>query len=57
MDAFTAQAWKMILTPAVRDAFDLSKGIRQDEGALRQGLGRPVVPCSRGVWSRRAADS
>jgi uncharacterized protein (DUF1501 family) len=25
MDAFTAQAWKMILTPAVRDAFDLSK--------------------------------
>jgi len=25
MDAFTAQAWKMILTPAVRDAFDLAK--------------------------------
>ena len=25
MDAFTAQAWKMLLTPAVRDAFDLSK--------------------------------
>src|SRR5436190_2016862 len=25
MDAFSAQAWKMILTPAVRDAFDLSK--------------------------------
>ena len=25
MDAFTAQAWNMILTPAVRDAFDLSK--------------------------------
>jgi uncharacterized protein (DUF1501 family) len=25
MDAFAAQAWKMILTPAVRDAFDLSK--------------------------------
>src|SRR3954468_21976370 len=25
MDAFTAQAWKMILTPAVREAFDLSK--------------------------------
>jgi uncharacterized protein (DUF1501 family) len=25
MDAFTAQAWKMILTPAVRDAFDLLK--------------------------------
>src|SRR3954468_8285112 len=25
MDVFTAQAWKMILTPAVRDAFDLSK--------------------------------
>jgi len=25
MDAFTAQAWKMILTPAVRDAFDMSK--------------------------------
>ncbi|MCS7024348.1 MAG: DUF1501 domain-containing protein [Bryobacteraceae bacterium] len=25
MDAYTAQAWKMILSPAVRDAFDLSK--------------------------------
>ena len=25
MDAFTTQAWKMILTPEVRDAFDLSK--------------------------------
>src|SRR5580704_16812267 len=25
VDAFTAQAWKMILTPAVRNAFDLSK--------------------------------
>lgn len=25
MDAFTEQAWKMILTPAVRDAFDMSK--------------------------------
>src|SRR5215472_11456315 len=25
MDAFTEQAWKMILTPSVRDAFDLSK--------------------------------
>ena len=29
MDAFTAQAWKMILTPAVRDAFDLSKESEQ----------------------------
>lgn len=25
MDAYTAQAWKMLLTPAVRDAFDMSK--------------------------------
>jgi hypothetical protein len=25
LDAYTAQAWNMILTPAVRDAFDLSK--------------------------------
>jgi uncharacterized protein (DUF1501 family) len=25
MDAYTEQAWKMILTPAVRDAFDMSK--------------------------------
>jgi hypothetical protein len=25
MDAFTKQAWKMILAPAVRDAFDLGK--------------------------------
>ncbi len=25
MDAYTSQAWKMLLTPAVRDAFDMSK--------------------------------
>ncbi|MBL8217223.1 MAG: DUF1501 domain-containing protein [Bryobacterales bacterium] len=25
MDAYSAQAWKMLLTPAVRDAFDMSK--------------------------------
>ncbi|MBK5294182.1 MAG: DUF1501 domain-containing protein [Acidobacteriia bacterium] len=25
LDAFSSQAWKMLLTPAVRDAFDLSK--------------------------------
>ncbi len=35
MDSFTAQAWKMILTPAVRSAFDLSKGIGQNQRALR----------------------
>jgi uncharacterized protein (DUF1501 family) len=29
MDAYTAQAWNMILTPAVRDAFDLSKETEQ----------------------------
>jgi uncharacterized protein (DUF1501 family) len=29
MDAYTAQAWKMILTPEVREAFDLSKESEQ----------------------------
>lgn len=29
MDAYSAQAWKMILTPAVRDAFDMSKETEQ----------------------------
>ena len=34
----------MILTPAVRDAFDLSKESDKTKGALRQGFGRPVLP-------------
>jgi hypothetical protein len=31
MDAYTAQAWKMLLTPEVRDAFDLSKESEQNK--------------------------
>lgn len=38
VDAFTAQAWKMILTPAVRDAFDLSK--ESDKTKERYGKDR-----------------
>jgi hypothetical protein len=39
MDAFTAQAWKMILTPAVRDAFDLSK----ESDQMKERYGRDSV--------------
>jgi uncharacterized protein (DUF1501 family) len=39
MDAFTAQAWKMILTPAVRDAFDLSK----ESEKMKERYGKDAV--------------
>jgi uncharacterized protein (DUF1501 family) len=39
MDAFTAQAWKMILTPAVRDAFDLS----QEPETMKERYGKDSV--------------
>ena len=39
MDAYTAQAWKMILTPAVRDAFDLSK----ESEKMKERYGKDAV--------------
>ena len=39
MDAFTAQAWKMILTPAVRDAFDLS----QESAKMKERYGNDSI--------------
>jgi len=39
MDAFTAQAWKMILTPAVRDAFDLSK----ESDKMKERYGKDTI--------------
>ena len=39
MDAFTAQGWKMILTPAVRDAFDLSK----ESDKMKERYGKDAV--------------
>ncbi|MBI1786242.1 MAG: DUF1501 domain-containing protein [Acidobacteria bacterium] len=39
MDGFTAQAWKMLLNPAVRDAFDLGK----ETAKTRDRYGRDTV--------------
>ncbi len=39
MDAYAAQAWKMILTPAVRDAFDLSR----EPEKMKERYGRDSV--------------
>ncbi len=39
MDAYTAQAWKMLLTPAVRDAFDLSK----ESDKIKERYGKDAV--------------
>ena len=39
MDVYTAQAWKMILTPAVRDAFDLSK----ESDKIKERYGKDAV--------------
>ncbi len=39
MDAFTAQAWNMILTPAVRDAFDLSK----ESDKMKESYGKDSI--------------
>ena len=44
MDSFTAQALKMILTPAVRDAFDLSKeGEKTKERYGKDSIGQSVL--------------
>jgi hypothetical protein len=44
MDAFSAQAWKMILTPAVRDAFDLSRETEQmKERYGKDSVGQSVL--------------
>ncbi len=60
VDAFTAQAWKMILTPAVRDAFDLSKESdktkeRYGKDAIGQSalLARQLVEAGKPFRSRR----
>src|SRR2546425_11934750 len=42
LDAYTAQALKMILTPAVRDAFDLSK----ESDKMKESYGKDAVGCS-----------
>jgi hypothetical protein len=39
LDAYTASAWKMILTPAVRDAFDLSK----ESDKTKESYGKDAV--------------
>jgi hypothetical protein len=39
MDHFSAQAWQMLLTPAVRDAFDLSR----ESDKIRDRYGRDAV--------------
>ena len=49
MDGFTAQAWKMLLNPAVQNAFDLSKepeSSKSDTGRTRLGRAR----CWPGAW-------
>jgi hypothetical protein len=55
LDAFTAQALKMITTPQVRDAFDLSKeSEKTKEKYGKDSIGHPA--CSRGAsWRREAA--
>ncbi|HYI93492.1 MAG TPA: DUF1501 domain-containing protein [Bryobacteraceae bacterium] len=52
MDGFTAQAWKMILNPKVRDAFDLSK----EPEKLRDRYGRDAVGQS-ALLARRLVES
>ncbi|MBL8232872.1 MAG: DUF1501 domain-containing protein [Bryobacterales bacterium] len=42
MDAYTAQAWKMILTPGVRDAFDLSR----ESAKMRERYGNDSIGTS-----------
>ena len=44
VDAFTAQAWKMILTPTVRDAFDLSKeSVKTKERYGKDAIGQSAL--------------
>jgi hypothetical protein len=52
MDGFTAQAWKMLLNPAVRDAFDLSK----EPDKLRDRYGRDTVGQS-ALYARRLVEA
>jgi len=52
MDGFTAQAWKMVLNPKVRDAFDLSK----EPEKLRDRYGRDSVGQS-ALMARRLVES
>jgi uncharacterized protein (DUF1501 family) len=50
MDAYTAQAWKMILSPAVRDAFDLSKESEQTKQRYgKDSVGQSVLLARRMV--------
>ncbi|MGH9721051.1 MAG: DUF1501 domain-containing protein [Bryobacteraceae bacterium] len=52
MDAYTAQAWKMILTPAVRDAFDLSK----EPDKMKERYGKDAVGQS-ALMARRLVEA
>jgi hypothetical protein len=52
MDGFTAQAWKMLLTPAVRDAFDLSK----ESDKTKERYGRNAIGQS-ALLARRLVES
>jgi uncharacterized protein (DUF1501 family) len=52
MDGFTAQAWKMVLNPAVRQAFDLSK----EPDKMRDRYGRDSVGQS-ALLARRLVES
>lgn len=52
MDGFTAQAWKMLLNPAVRNAFDLSK----EPNKLKDRYGRTTFGQS-ALLARRLVES
>jgi len=52
MDGFTAQAWKMLLNPAVRNAFDLSK----EPDSLKDKYGRDTFGQS-ALLARRLVES
>lgn len=52
MDSFTSQAWKMLLNPRVRDAFDLSK----EPEKLRDRYGRDTVGQS-ALYARRLIEA
>ena len=53
MDAYTAQAWKMILTPAVRDAFDMSK----ESEKMKERYGKDSVGSIRFCCARRLVEA
>ncbi len=52
MDGFTAQAWKMLLNPAVRNAFDLSK----EPDSLKEQYGKDAFGQS-ALLARRLVES